>query len=262
MSCQPHRVTSGQPVNTRTGEILKWTNKSWTNESLSNKGSKLYCTPVSQVTAWCNGVITPDSQSRDTEFRSWWNLLCVFSLFFFVCSFCCCCCYNTSSIRSVQHFSFFLHTCLCVNTNIIKNSLELPFLCKFVDLRQTVDLSVYFIDTFCCWLLRVLCLFICFVVFCLFVCCHKFLLLSVFPSSFLQIYVYTAANESQSFVKWSKSKGVRVAGSRPTPCTPPWWSWRPRTSCCRRRTRMECGRCLSTWRPTAQTATLRRSSAS
>ena len=83
MSCQPHRVTSGQPVNTRTGEILKWTNKSWTNESLSNKGSKLYCTPVSQVTAWCNGVITPDSQSRDTEFRSWWNLLCVFCLFFF-----------------------------------------------------------------------------------------------------------------------------------------------------------------------------------
>ena len=47
-------------------------------------------------------------------------------------------------------FSFFLHTCLCVNTNIIKNSLALPFVCKFVDLRQTVDLSVYFIDTFYC----------------------------------------------------------------------------------------------------------------
>ena len=159
-------------------------------------------------------------------------------------------------------FFFFLHTCLCVNTNIIKNSLVRPFLCKFVDLRQTVDLSVYFIDTFCCWLLCVLCLFICFVVFCLFVCCHKFLLLSVFPSSFLQIYVYISANESQWFVQRSKSNGVRVAGSQLTPCTPPWWSWRPRTSCCQRRTRTECGCCLSTWQPTAQTATLRRLSAS
>ena len=93
--------------------------------------------------------------------------------------------------------AFFLHTCLCVNTNIIKNSLVLPFLCQFADLRQTVDLSAYFIDTFYCWLLCVLCLFICFVVFCLFVCCHKFLLLSVFPVFiFTNIWVHRCEWES------------------------------------------------------------------
>ena len=143
----------------------------------------LYCTPVSQVTEWCNGVITPDSQSHDTEFRSWWNLFFLsFFLFLFFFSF-------FLLLQHQQHqkcaafFFFFLHTCLCVNTNIIKNSLVLQFLCKFVDLRQTVDLSVYFIDTFYCWLLCVLCLFICFVVFCLFVVINFFFYL-FFPLHF------------------------------------------------------------------------------